>query len=70
MDRDAEFMQRAVGLAARGLGRTRPNPAVGALIVKGGKIIGEGWHRKAGGDQERGKARCKDSQWRNDLRDT
>lgn len=43
-------MQRAVGLAARGLGRTRPNPAVGALIVKGGKIIGEGWHRKAGGD--------------------
>ena len=50
MDRDAEFMQRAVKLAARGLGHTRPNPAVGAVIVKGGKIIGEGWHKKAGKD--------------------
>ena len=50
MDRDAEFMQRAVKLAVRGLGHTRPNPAVGAVIVKGGKIIGEGWHKKAGGD--------------------
>ena len=43
-------MERAVKLAARGLGHTRPNPAVGAVIVKGGKIIGEGWHKKAGGD--------------------
>ena len=50
MDRDAEFMQRAVGLAARGLGHTRPNPAVGAVIAKGGRIIGEGWHKKAGKD--------------------
>ena len=50
MERDAEFMERAVKLAARGLGHTRPNPAVGAVIVKGGKIIGEGWHKKAGGD--------------------
>ena len=50
MDRDAEFMQRAVGLAARGLGHTRPNPAVGAVIAQGGRIIGAGWHKKAGKD--------------------
>ena len=50
MERDAEFMERAVKLAARGLGHTRPNPAVGAVIVKGGMIVGEGWHKKAGGD--------------------
>ena len=43
-------MERAVKLAARGLGHTRPNPAVGAVIVKGGKIVGEGWHKKAGKD--------------------
>ena len=43
-------MYRALDLASRGLGHTRPNPAVGAVIVKGGRIIGEGWHRKAGKD--------------------
>ena len=48
--KDAEYVERAVELAERGLGHTRPNPAVGAVIVKGGKIIGEGWHKKAGGD--------------------
>lgn len=42
------FMKRAIELAKNGLGRTSPNPAVGAVIVKGGKIIGEGYHRKAG----------------------
>ena len=40
--KDAEYMERAIKLAVRGLGHTRPNPAVGAVIVKGGKIIGEG----------------------------
>ena len=44
------YIQRAVELATRGLGHTRPNPAVGAVIVKNGAIIGEGWHKKAGGD--------------------
>ena len=48
--KDAEYMERSIELAVRGLGHTRPNPAVGAVIVKGGKIIGEGWHKKAGGD--------------------
>ena len=44
------FLVRALALAARGEGHTRPNPPVGAVIVSGGQIIGEGWHRKAGGD--------------------
>lgn len=45
---DSDFMLRAVELARKGKGRTSPNPAVGAVIVKDGRIIGEGWHRKAG----------------------
>lgn len=47
-DRDATFMQRALDLAAKGLGRTSPNPAVGAVIVRGENVIGEGFHRRAG----------------------
>jgi diaminohydroxyphosphoribosylaminopyrimidine deaminase/5-amino-6-(5-phosphoribosylamino)uracil reductase len=42
------FMQRALDLARRAKGRTSPNPLVGAVIVKDGKVIGEGYHRKAG----------------------
>jgi len=42
------FMQRALELAAQGRGRTTPNPAVGAVIVKDGQIVGEGFHPKAG----------------------
>jgi diaminohydroxyphosphoribosylaminopyrimidine deaminase/5-amino-6-(5-phosphoribosylamino)uracil reductase len=41
-------MTRALQLAARGKGRTSPNPAVGAVVVAGGRIVGEGFHRKAG----------------------
>lgn len=44
------FMRRAIELAKKGIGFTSPNPCVGAVIVKGGQIIGEGWHRKAGED--------------------
>lgn len=47
-DQDEVFMQRALDLASRALGRTSPNPAVGAVIVRGGRVIGEGWHRRAG----------------------
>ena len=47
---DSVFMRRAISLATRGLGHVRPNPAVGAVVVKGGRIVGEGWHKKAGGD--------------------
>jgi diaminohydroxyphosphoribosylaminopyrimidine deaminase/5-amino-6-(5-phosphoribosylamino)uracil reductase len=46
---DAYFMRLALRLARRGLGATSPNPMVGAVLVKGGKIIGRGWHRRAGG---------------------
>ena len=41
-------MARCVQLAKNGLGTTYPNPMVGSVIVYNGKIIGEGWHRKAG----------------------
>jgi diaminohydroxyphosphoribosylaminopyrimidine deaminase/5-amino-6-(5-phosphoribosylamino)uracil reductase len=41
-------MARALALAARGLGRTFPNPPVGALFVRGGRIVGEGFHHRAG----------------------
>ncbi|MEN6326808.1 MAG: bifunctional diaminohydroxyphosphoribosylaminopyrimidine deaminase/5-amino-6-(5-phosphoribosylamino)uracil reductase RibD [Syntrophomonas sp.] len=47
-DADKKFMQRALDLAAMARGRTSPNPLVGAVIVKAGEIIGEGYHRKAG----------------------
>ena len=47
---DAGFMSRALDLARRGCGHTRPNPPVGAVVVKDGQIVGEGWHRRAGGD--------------------
>lgn len=43
------FMQRAIQLAAKGLGRTSPNPVVGAIIVKDKRVVGEGFHSKAGG---------------------
>ncbi|HEV8716317.1 MAG TPA: bifunctional diaminohydroxyphosphoribosylaminopyrimidine deaminase/5-amino-6-(5-phosphoribosylamino)uracil reductase RibD, partial [Candidatus Binatia bacterium] len=45
---DEVFMQRALDLAAKALGRTSPNPAVGAVIVRNGRVIGEGFHRRAG----------------------
>ena len=38
------WMDEAVGLARQGLGRTSPNPAVGAVIVKDGEIVGRGFH--------------------------
>jgi len=45
---DAQFMRLALRLARRGAGRTSPNPAVGAVVVRGSRVIGQGWHRKAG----------------------
>ncbi len=45
---DEKYMQRALELATKGLGRTSPNPVVGALIVNNGQIVGEGYHRRAG----------------------
>lgn len=43
-----KYMKRALKLASYALGRTSPNPLVGAVIVKNGEIIGEGYHKKAG----------------------
>ncbi|HTU81557.1 MAG TPA: bifunctional diaminohydroxyphosphoribosylaminopyrimidine deaminase/5-amino-6-(5-phosphoribosylamino)uracil reductase RibD, partial [Candidatus Acidoferrales bacterium] len=45
---DRLYLQRAYELAARGLGSTAPNPPVGAVIVSGGRIAGEGYHHRAG----------------------
>jgi diaminohydroxyphosphoribosylaminopyrimidine deaminase / 5-amino-6-(5-phosphoribosylamino)uracil reductase len=45
---DARFMKDALRLARRGLGRTSPNPAVGAVVVKDGEILARGYHKKAG----------------------
>lgn len=45
---DRDFMMRAIELAKKGEGWTNPNPMVGAVIVKNGKIIGEGYHEKCG----------------------
>lgn len=45
---DNEYMARALQLAQRGLGWVSPNPMVGAVIVKDGAIIAEGWHHKCG----------------------
>ncbi len=42
------FMQRALDLARRATGRTSPNPLVGAVVVKDGQVVGEGYHQKAG----------------------
>jgi len=47
---DNQFMEMALTLAAKGRGQTSPNPMVGAVIVKQGKIVGEAWHRRAGSD--------------------
>jgi diaminohydroxyphosphoribosylaminopyrimidine deaminase/5-amino-6-(5-phosphoribosylamino)uracil reductase len=45
---DEAFMREALALAEKGAGRTRPNPLVGALVVKNGRVVGRGWHRKLG----------------------
>lgn len=45
---DSDFMREALSLARRGMGFVNPNPMVGAVIVKNGRIIGRGWHHKCG----------------------
>jgi len=47
-EEDRRFMQRALTLARKGYGLTSPNPMVGAVITSRGKIVGEGWHHRAG----------------------
>jgi diaminohydroxyphosphoribosylaminopyrimidine deaminase/5-amino-6-(5-phosphoribosylamino)uracil reductase len=45
---DEHWMRKALRLAEKGRGRTSPNPLVGAILVKNGKIVGEGYHARAG----------------------
>ncbi len=45
---DEHFIRKTISLAARAYGRTSPNPLVGAVVVKGSRIISEGYHKKAG----------------------
>jgi diaminohydroxyphosphoribosylaminopyrimidine deaminase/5-amino-6-(5-phosphoribosylamino)uracil reductase len=47
---EKHYMTKALGLAHRGLGKTSPNPLVGAVVVKEGKIIGEGYSHQCGGN--------------------
>src|ERR1700727_2478718 len=48
MTQDLAHMARALELAERGLYTTDPNPRVGCVIVRDGRVIGEGWHVRAG----------------------
>jgi diaminohydroxyphosphoribosylaminopyrimidine deaminase / 5-amino-6-(5-phosphoribosylamino)uracil reductase len=47
--RDSAHMRRALSLARKGWGRTAPNPMVGAVVVRDGVVVGEGYHREFGG---------------------
>ncbi|MDA8338345.1 MAG: deaminase, partial [Nitrospiraceae bacterium] len=47
-DKDISFMKRALSLAAKARGMTSPNPMVGAVIIKKGRIVAEDYHKKAG----------------------
>jgi diaminohydroxyphosphoribosylaminopyrimidine deaminase/5-amino-6-(5-phosphoribosylamino)uracil reductase len=49
VNQDERLMRSALRLARRGIGSVEPNPAVGAVIVKGNQVIGKGWHKKFGG---------------------
>ncbi len=48
MNEDIRWMRLALAEARNGIGRTAPNPPVGAVIVKDGELLGKGWHRAAG----------------------
>src|SRR5579885_3035755 len=46
---DRHWMTRALELAERGRGHVEPNPLVGAVVVRDGRLVGEGWHQRFGG---------------------
>ncbi len=46
---DRQYLSRALHLARKGWGRVHPNPMVGCVLVKEGKVVGEGWHQEYGG---------------------
>lgn len=47
-ERDRQYMEQALRLAARARGRTHPNPMVGCVLVSGGRVVGTGYHQRAG----------------------
>lgn len=47
---DNRFMQMALDLAVKGKGMTSPNPMVGAVVAKGSRVVGVGWHKRCGAD--------------------
>jgi diaminohydroxyphosphoribosylaminopyrimidine deaminase/5-amino-6-(5-phosphoribosylamino)uracil reductase len=49
-ENDHEHLSRAIEIATRGRGRVHPNPVVGAVVVKDGTVLGEGWHAEYGGE--------------------
>ncbi|CAB4926092.1 unannotated protein [freshwater metagenome] len=49
LDADLELLDRAIDLGRHGLGQVSPNPMVGAIIARDGRILGEGWHERYGG---------------------
>jgi diaminohydroxyphosphoribosylaminopyrimidine deaminase/5-amino-6-(5-phosphoribosylamino)uracil reductase len=55
-DFDRACMRRAFALARRGQGKTSPNPLVGAVVARRGRIIGEGWHERYGGPHAEARA--------------
>src|SRR4029453_16284076 len=55
-DDDTPPLRRALRLAMNGRGRVEPNPMVGCVIVKDGRVIGEGWHQEFGGPPAEPKA--------------
>ncbi len=48
-DTDKLFLSRAIELARNGAGAVKPNPVVGAVVVRDGEVLGEGWHQEYGG---------------------
>src|SRR5499433_2674870 len=48
MTTDTAFMREAIRLGRKGVGRTSPNPPVGAVVVANGRVVGRGYHRLAG----------------------
>lgn len=58
MSQEEKLMKRALELAKKGEGKVNPNPLVGALVVKDGKIIGQGYHQEYGGPHAEVSALC------------
>lgn len=67
-ERDERYLSRALQLAQKGEGHTRPNPPVGAVIVKDDRILGEGYHKKAGKNHAETAAIADAKKKGNDLR--